>query len=98
MTTFPGIAALFAPAIVSPEHMPPTMATTRSVLTRRSAALAAVVAAQPPSAVTNESVPPLRMPPCSLTCRTASSIAEARCGVMFSIGPVNPPRKPMVTF
>ena len=98
MTTPPGIAALLAAAIVSPEHSGPTSATTFSALTIRSAALAAAVAsAQVESPCTMTSLRPSRIPPWSSTCLTASDAASWIGGTRLSIGPVKPPRKPILT-
>jgi hypothetical protein len=68
ISTPAGIATVLATAMVTPEHIAPTIATTFSVLIRRSAALeAAVASVQVSSAWTNDSLPPLRMPPWALT-------------------------------
>ena len=97
ITTLPGIAALLAAAIVSPEQSGPTSAVTFSALTMRSAAFeAAVASAQVESPCTMTSWPS-RMPPCSLICLTASLAPSWIGGTSVSIGPVKPPRKPILT-
>jgi hypothetical protein len=98
ITTPAGTATLLAAAIVAPEHSAPTIATTCSELTRRSAPLIAMVASMQPVSADGISICcPSSSPPCSLTWVAASCAASKIGGVRLSIGPVKPPRKPILT-
>ena len=89
MVTPFGMVTLLATAVVTPEQSAPMMATTPSVLSRRSAAaLAAAASMQVESARTPTSVSPFRNWPLSLTSFSASSALSAMAGVSDSIGPV----------
>src|SRR5690606_1090423 len=85
-------------AIVAPEHSAPTIATTCSELTRRSAPLTDIVASLHPVSAEGTSIfCPSSNPPCSFTWLAASLAASKIGGVRLSIGPVKPPRKPTLT-
>ncbi len=93
-----GTATFASTAEVTPEQSAPTIATTPSAETRRSAAaVAAAESMQVESARTASSLRPSRKLPLSLISFSAISAESAICGVSDSIGPVKPKMIPIFT-
>ena len=97
ISTPAGMATELAVASTAPEQAGPTMASTRSMLTALVAASVAFCGLQALSPSTASSFPPLRMPPCSLTCATASFEAAAIGGASAAIGPEMAAIRPILT-
>ena len=95
ITTPAGTAAALAAPMVAPEHRAPTMPATFSTFTSLLAAPTELCGSHFESPSTMLSLPP-RMPPWSLTCFTARRAASMIGGTAPWIGPVMPPRKPIL--
>ena len=93
-----GIAAFCSEAVVSPEHMPPTMPLTLSeVISRSAEATARPASMQPVSPFTETMVVPSMKFPDSLISAIARLAPAAMSGARDSSGPVKPRRMPIFT-